>query len=46
MKRNHSMRAVAEASLAPARRARFTPSMIEGKPVKVSGFITYNFVLQ
>lgn len=37
---------LAEASLVSARRARFTPTMLDGKPVKVSGFITYNFVLQ
>jgi TonB family protein len=37
---------LAEASLASARRARFTPTLLDGKPVKVSGFITYNFVLQ
>lgn len=37
---------LAEASLASARRARFTPTLLEGKPVNVSGFITYNFVLQ
>lgn len=37
---------LAEASLASARRARFTPTLLNGKPVKVSGFTTYNFVLQ
>jgi TonB family protein len=37
---------LAEASLVSARGARFTPTLLEGKPVKVSGFITYNFVLQ
>lgn len=37
---------LAEASLVSARRARFTPTLLDGKPVKVSGFITYNFVLQ
>lgn len=37
---------LAEASLASARRSRFTPTLLGGKPVKVSGFITYNFVLQ
>jgi TonB family protein len=26
--------------------ARFTPTMVNGKPVKVKGIITYNFVLQ
>jgi len=29
-----------------ARQARFTPTLLEGQPVKVSGVITYNFVLQ
>lgn len=29
-----------------ARQARFTPTTLEGQPVKVSGVITYNFVLQ
>lgn len=28
-----------------ARRARFTPTRLEGQPVKVSGTISYNFVL-
>jgi TonB family protein len=28
-----------------AQRARFTPTRLEGQPVKVSGTITYNFVL-
>lgn len=28
-----------------ARQARFTPTMLGGRPVKVSGVITYNFVL-
>ena len=28
-----------------ARAARFTPTLLSGKPVKVSGVITYNFVL-
>ena len=37
---------LAQASLASAWRARFTPTLLGGKPVKVSGFITYNFVLQ
>ena len=26
--------------------ARFTPTTLSGMPVKVSGIITYNFVLQ
>ena len=29
-----------------ARRARFTPTMLNSQPVKVQGVITYNFVLQ
>jgi protein TonB len=29
-----------------ALRARFTPTMLSGQPVKVQGVITYNFVLQ
>ena len=29
-----------------ARRARFTPTMLNNQPVKVQGVITYNFVLQ
>lgn len=29
-----------------AMRARFTPTMLSGQPVKVQGVITYNFVLQ
>lgn len=29
-----------------ALRARFTPTLLSQQPVKVSGFITYNFVLQ
>ena len=32
------------ASEAAARAARFSPTLLEGKPVKVSGVITYNFV--
>lgn len=28
-----------------ARRARFTPTLLSGAPVKVTGFITYNFLL-
>ncbi len=34
------------AALKAAKRARFTPTLLDGKPVKVSGVITYNFVLQ
>ena len=29
-----------------ALRARFTPTMLNGQPVKIQGLITYNFVLQ
>lgn len=29
-----------------ARKARFTPTTLSGQPVKVSGVITYNFILQ
>jgi TonB family protein len=35
-----------QAAVAAARQARFTPTLLEGQPVKVSGVITYNFVLQ
>jgi TonB family protein len=34
------------AAVAAARQARFSPTFIAGQPVKVSGVITYNFVLQ
>ena len=34
-----------QAAVAAARQARFTPTLLEGQPVKVSGVITYNFVL-
>lgn len=37
---------LAEASVEAARRARFTPTLLDGKPVKVSGYITYHFVLR
>jgi TonB family protein len=33
------------AAVLAARQARFTPTLLEGQPVKVSGVITYNFVL-
>jgi len=29
-----------------AMRARFSPTMLNGQPVKIQGVITYNFVLQ
>lgn len=32
------------AAVAAARQARFSPTMLSGQPVKVSGVITYNFV--
>ena len=35
-----------QAAVAAARSARFTPTLLSGQPVKVSGVITYNFVLQ
>jgi len=34
------------AAVSAARQARFSPTMLSGQPVKVSGVITYNFVLQ
>ncbi|MFL6209800.1 MAG: energy transducer TonB [Pyrinomonadaceae bacterium] len=33
------------AAVSAARQARFTPTLLDGKPVKVAGLITYNFVL-
>jgi TonB family protein len=33
-------------AVAAARRAKFSPTTLSGKPVKVSGVITYNFVAQ
>lgn len=35
-----------EAAVAAARQARFTPTLLSGQPVKVSGVITYNFVYE
>lgn len=32
------------AAVAAARQARFAPTLLSGKPVKVSGILTYNFV--
>ena len=32
------------AAVAAARQARFSPTLLSGQPVKVSGIITYNFV--
>ncbi len=37
---------LADAAVRAAYTARFTPTLLNGKPVKVSGFITYNFVLR
>ena len=34
-----------QAAAAAAREARFSPTMLNGQPVKVSGIIVYNFVL-
>ena len=35
-----------EAAVAAARGARFPPTLLSGQPVKVSGVLTYNFVLK
>jgi len=32
------------AAVSAARGARFSPTLLSGQPVKVSGIITYNFV--
>ena len=37
---------LAEASVEAARQAKFTSTLLAGKPVKVYGIITYNFVLR
>lgn len=37
---------LAKASLASAQKAQFTPTLLSGQPVKVSGIITYNFVIR
>jgi TonB family protein len=37
---------LAKAAVEAALKARFTPTLLSGMPVKVSGVITYNFVLQ
>jgi TonB family protein len=34
------------AAVKSAKRARFSPTLLSGQPVKVSGVISYNFVLQ
>ena len=33
-----------DASINAARRARFTPTLLNGQPIKVTGVIQYNFV--
>lgn len=35
-----------QAAVTAAERARFSPTLLSGQPVKVSGVISYNFVLQ
>ncbi|MGH9902360.1 MAG: TonB family protein [Pyrinomonadaceae bacterium] len=35
-----------QAAVAAARQARFSPTRLQGQPVKVSGVVTYNFVLR
>ncbi|HVF26937.1 MAG TPA: energy transducer TonB [Pyrinomonadaceae bacterium] len=35
-----------QAAVAAARHARFSPTLLSGQSVKVSGVITYNFILQ
>lgn len=35
---------LAKVSISAAVRSRFSPTLLDGKPVKVSGIITYNFV--
>jgi protein TonB len=35
-----------QAAVSAARQARFSPTLLSGQPVKVSGVITYNLVLQ
>ncbi|MEJ7578078.1 MAG: TonB family protein [Pyrinomonadaceae bacterium] len=35
-----------QTAIQAALRARFTPTLLTGQPVKISGIITYNFVLQ
>jgi TonB family protein len=34
------------AAVAAAKQAKFTPTLLSGKPVRVSGVLTYNFVLE
>ncbi|MCA1620317.1 MAG: energy transducer TonB [Acidobacteria bacterium] len=35
-----------QAAVGAARQAKFSPTQLSGRPVKVSGVVTYNFVLQ
>jgi periplasmic protein TonB len=35
-----------EAAVAAARNSRYSPTRLSGQPVKVSGVVTYNFVLE
>lgn len=35
-----------QSAVSAARQAKFSPTMLSGQPVKVTGVITYNFVLQ
>ena len=35
-----------QAAVQAARQARFSPTKLSGKPVRVSGVVTYNFVLE
>jgi TonB family protein len=35
-----------EAAVNAAKQARFSPTLLSGQPVKVTGLVTYNFVLQ
>ena len=37
--------ALKDAAVAAARQARFSPALLSGKPVQVTGFINYNFSL-
>jgi TonB family protein len=39
-------RMLRDAAVAAARQARFSPTLLSGHPMKVSGVITYNFLLQ
>jgi protein TonB len=35
-----------QAAVQAAYQARFAPTMLRGEPVRVSGVVTYNFVLE